>query len=155
MSLLILNIGSATLSANSFLLNYWKFTCYDNCTFLLCTANLLPMLQIFVGWVAVLPLYLIFVRFKIQTSKKRVLSDIRFLLTYLIFVFVMLVFGLVEKIFFGNNTIFFHIAAITLGLISAVCSCFVWLPQIIKLIRTNEGGFLSLLMFCLQSPVTL
>lgn len=150
-SLLILNIGGATLAANSFILNYWKFECYDRCSALLCTANLLPLIQIFIGWIVVLPLYLIFIRFKIQTSKKRLLSDIRFILTYMIFVVVMLIFGIIEKVYIGNTN-FFKIAAITLGIISAICSCIVWLPQIVKLIKTQEAGGLSLLMFGLQTP---
>lgn len=150
-SLLILNIGSATLFANSFILNFYKLDCYDNCSFLLCSANLLPVFQILIGWVAVLPLYLIFVRLKIKNSRKKLLSDVRFILTYMVFVFIMLIFGLIEKIYF-NNTKFFQIAAYTLGIISALCSCIVWLPQIYTLIKTKESGNLSLLMFCLQTP---
>ncbi|ARF09971.1 PQ loop repeat protein [Indivirus ILV1] len=150
-SLLILNVGGATLAANSFILNYWKFECYERCSALLCTANLLPLIQIFIGWIVVLPLYIIFIRFKIQSSKKRLLSDIRFILSYMIFVILMLIFGVVDKIYFGN-TKFFQIAAISLGIISAICSCIVWLPQIIKLIQTQEAGGLSLLMFGLQTP---
>ena len=150
-SLLILNIGAATLSANSFILNFYKFDCYENCSALLCTANLLPMFQIFVGWFAVLPLYLIFVRFKILTSKKRILSDLRFILSYTTFIIVMVIMGIVEKIFV-NSTSFFLYAAISLGILSAICSCIVWLPQIIKLLKTGEAGNVSLLMFCLQTP---
>ena len=152
MSLLILNIGSATLAANSLILNFPKFDCYENCSALLCTGNLLSVIQIFIGWLAVLPLYLIFVRFKIQTSKKRVLSDIRFVLTYMVFIIIMLVFGLVEKMFVNNSTIFFKVAAITLGVLSAICSCIVWIPQIVKLLQTQEAGSVSLLMFGLQTP---
>ncbi len=150
-SLLILNIGSATLFANSFILNFSKLDCYDNCSFLLCTANLLPVFQILIGWIVVLPLYLIFVRFKIKNSKKRLISDVRFILTYMVFVLILLIFGLIEKIYF-NNTKFFQIAAYTLGIISALCSCTVWLPQIYKLLKTQESGGLSLLMFCIQTP---
>ena len=93
------------------------------------------------GWIAVLPLYFIFVRFKIKTSKKRIISDIRFFLTYMIFVLLMFLFGIVEKVYVGN-TQFFQISAITLGILSAISSCIVWLPQIIKLIQTQ--GFIQL-----------
>jgi uncharacterized protein with PQ loop repeat len=151
-SLLILNIGCATLTANSFILNYWKFQCYENCSALLCTGNLLPLIQITLGWLVVLPLYFIFVRYKIKGSKKRVLSDIRYLMTYVFFILGIVILGIVEKTFATNSTTFFQVSAIMLGVLSALCSCVVWIPQIVKLLKTQDPGGLSLLMFLIQTP---
>lgn len=151
-SLLILNIGGATLTANSFILNYWRFQCYENCSALLCTGNLLPLWQITFGWLVVLPLYFIFVRYKIQGSQKRILSDIRYLMTYVLFIASMLILGIVEKAFATNSSTFFQVSAIMLGVLSALCSCVVWIPQIVKLLRTQDPGGLSLLMFLIQTP---
>ena len=54
MSLVTLCIGSAFLTANAFILNWWKFNCYDNCSFWLCTSKLLSLFQICVGWIMVI-----------------------------------------------------------------------------------------------------
>lgn len=150
LSLFILNIGSACLAANSFILNWFKFQCYSNCSFWLCTANLLSLFQIMVGWIVVFPLYLIFVRYKIKHSDARILNDIIYFVVYVIFILLMVIVGVFEKT--RDNNEFFQISAYSLGIISMVCTCIVWLPQIIKLIRTKEQGNLSLLMFILQTP---
>nr|QBK91485.1 MAG: PQ loop repeat protein [Pithovirus LCPAC302] len=63
----------------------------------------------------------------------------------------MIIVGFSEKLGSNNNK-FFGIAARLLGIISAVCSSIVWLPQIVQLIRLQEQGNLSLIMFLLQTP---
>ena len=152
LSLLLLNIGSACLAANSFILNWWKFDCYNHCGFWLCSANLLSMLQITVGWIMVCPLYLIFIRYKIKNSERRLIYDIGYVSIYILFVLIMVIVGLAEKLSAGDSRTFFIISAKVLGIVSAICSCIVWLPQIIKLIRTGKQGNLSLLMFIMQTP---
>lgn len=150
LSLFILNIGSACLAANSFILNWFKFQCYSNCSFWLCTANLLSLFQIIIGWIVVFPLYLIFVRYKIKHSENRILYDLVYFIVYTVFILIMILVGLFEKV--KDNIEFFQISAYSLGIISMICTCIVWMPQIIKLIRTKEQGNLSLLMFILQTP---
>ena len=151
-SLLLLNIGSACLAANSFILNWWRFTCYEYCGFWLCTANLLSMIQITVGWIMVCPLYLIFVRYKIKNSDRKIIYDIGYVSIYILFVLIMIIVGLVEKLEAYDSRTFFVISAKILGVVSAICSCIVWIPQIVKLIRSKEQGNLSLLMFIMQTP---
>lgn len=151
-SLLLLNIGSACLAANSFILNYWKFECYNRCSALLCTGNLLPMFQIFIGWITVLPLYIIFLRFKIRDSKNRLVYDIMYGIIYAIFIFIMVIVGITEENLSSDSRLFFRISAEVLGIISAICSACVWIPQIYQLLKTKEQGSLSLLMFILQTP---
>jgi len=152
LSLLLLNIGSACLAANSFILNWGKFECYQHCNFWLCSADLLSILQIMVGWIMVLPLYLIFIRYKIINSERRIIYDLGYVAIYIMFILIMIIVGLSEKLSPGDSRKFFNISAKVLGIISAICSCIVWLPQIIKLIRTKKQGNLSLLMFIIQTP---
>jgi uncharacterized protein with PQ loop repeat len=151
-SLLLLNIGSASLAANSFILNWWKFECYHHCDFWICSANLLSMFQITVGWLMVFPLYMIFVRYKVKNSERKIIYDIAYAAIYILFVLIMIIVGLAEKLSPIDSSIFFVISAKILGIFSAVCSSLVWLPQIIKLLRTKKQGNLSLLMFIMQTP---
>lgn len=151
-SLLLLNIGAASLAANSFILNWDKFECYDHCNFWLCSADLLSMFQIMIGWIMVFPLYLIFVRYKIKNSERKIIYDIIYVVIYILFILLMIIVGLTEKLLYQDTTNFFTISAKILGIFSAICSSVVWLPQIIKLIRTKQQGNLSLLMFIIQSP---
>lgn len=152
MSLLFLNFGAVCLAANSFILNWWKFTCYTQCSFWLCSANLLSMFQIMVGWIIVLPLYLIFVRYKMRNSDRKALYDVMYFGIYIIFTLVMVIVGISEKTLNPNSNGFFQISAKVLGIISAVFSCVVWIPQIVKLIKTKHQGTLSLVMFIMQTP---
>ncbi len=151
-SLLLLNIGSACLAANSFILNWQKFKCYGHCSFWLCSSNLLSMFQIMVGWIMVCPLYLIFIRYKIKHSDRRVIYDIGYISIYIVFILIMVIVGLAEKLSSGDSRLFFDISAKILGIVSAVCSSIVWIPQIIKLLQTGKQGNLSLLMFIMQTP---
>ena len=152
MSLLFLNLGAVCLAANSFILNWWKFGCYTQCSFWLCSANFLSMFQIMVGWIMVIPLYLIFVRYKMRNSDRKALYDVLYICIYIIFILVMVIVGMTEKITNPDSTSFFKISAKGLGVLSAVFSCVVWIPQIVKLIKTKQQGTLSLLMFIMQTP---
>lgn len=150
-SLFVLNIGSVCLTFNAFILNWDKFKCYNDCSFWLCTANLLSVIQIAVGWVMVFPLYLIFIRYKIRESNQRIIYDLIYIFIYVLFFLVMIIAGLSEKI--KNNNLFFSVSAFVLGgIISPCCSCLVWIPQIITLLKTQRQGNLSLVMFIIQTP---
>jgi len=152
-SLLFLNVGAACLAANSFILNYARFQCYSHCSFWLCTANLLSFLQIAIGWLMVLPLYLIFVRFKLLESRQeRILNDVLYVCVYLIFIILMVIFGIAERALSADSRFFFGVAAKVLGGLSTIFSCVVWLPQIYKLVKTQRPGSLSLAMFLMQTP---
>jgi len=106
-----------------------------------------------VGWIMVFPLYLIFIRFKIQNSERRIIYDMVYIFIYVLFILVMIIVGLSEKLRASDSTSFFKISAWILGgIISPICSCIVWIPQIIKLIRTRRQGNLSLAMFIMQTP---
>jgi len=159
LSLFILNIGNACLSLNSLISNWGAWTCYDNCSFWLCSANLLPLWQILLGWIMVVPLYIVFVRFKIRDnrprwkfSKRYCIYDLAFVLTYMVFVVVVVAISLAEEMISNDNRQFFAAFAIVLGISAAICSSIVWIPQIIKLLQTRKQGSLSLLMFLIQTP---
>jgi uncharacterized protein with PQ loop repeat len=164
LSLFVLNIGSVCLVLNSLILNWYKFECFNVCGFWLCSANLLPFFQILVGWVMVLPLYMIFLRFKIKAKRLAFINDpdqrhwlwyFGYATTYWVFIVIVLIVSLVEKYGTSNDsdsTVFFGIFARTLGVMSAVASCLVWIPQIIKLIMSRNQGSLSLVMFIIQTP---
>jgi len=152
LSLFILNMSAAFLTANSFILNYDKFHCYDHCNGWLCTGNLLSLFQIAVGWIAVFPLYLLFLRFKVRESENQCLYDLRYMFIYgftLMFIFLFII---IEESVPNLNKNVFLIFAKILGVGSALLSCIVWIPQIVKLIKTKDPGELSLVMFLFQAP---
>ena len=152
LSLFLLNIGSACLVVNSIILNWYKWQCYNKCGFWLCTANLLPFWQILVGWIMVVPLYLIFIRFKRLNSERHCAYDLAFVLTYALFIIIVLAIGLSEKFTEGDSKPFFLGLSYFMGIASAVFFCVVWIPQIYKLIKTKNQGNLSLVMFLIQAP---
>lgn len=158
LSLFILNVGGACQAANTIILNWYLFDCYTHCNFWLCSGNLLSVWQIVIGWIMVIPLYIIFLRFKMRhntrwrSSKRYCIYDLAFILSYVLFLVVILIVGLAEKETVNDSRNFFVIFSQVLGILSAICSCVVWIPQIIKLIRTRNQGSLSLLMFIIQTP---
>lgn len=152
LSLFLLNVGSACLAANAFILNWTKFQCYYTCAFWLCTSNLLSMIQIIIGWIMVCPLYFIFIRYKIKNSEKRLIHDIGYVSIYVLFILIMIIVGLSEKLYSHDSSKFFTVSAKLLGISSAICSSIVWIPQIVKLLKTKKQGNLSLLMFVMQTP---
>lgn len=155
LSLFILNIGSACLAVNSVILNWSKFYCHSpseqKCPGWVCGADLLPTVQIVIGWIMVFLLHLIFVRYKIKNSDRAMIYDLSYLLVLFLFFIIVGIVGMTEKI--QGAQYFFTVSAWVLGgIVSPICSCLVWIPQIIKLIRTKDSGNLSLLMFILQTP---
>jgi uncharacterized protein with PQ loop repeat len=64
----------------------------------------------------------------------------------------MIIVGVIKKIMITDSNQFFTVSAKILGILSAIFSSIVWIPQIIKLLRTREQGNLSLLMFIMQTP---
>ncbi len=150
MSLLILCVGSSMLTGNTVILNWWKFDCYNYCTFWICTGRLLSLVQICISWFMVIPLYLIFLRYKIKESDRRAIYDLKYIFIYVVSLLLIIIIGIYEKK--SNNNTFFQISGRVLGILSAACSCIVWLPQIVELISSKEPGNLSLLMFIMQSP---
>jgi uncharacterized protein with PQ loop repeat len=152
MSLFILCLSYAFLTGNAVILNWTRFECYGHCSFWICTGKLLSLLQITIGWIMVFPLYIIFLRYKIKNSDSRIISDLKYILIYIITIGLIVIVGVSEKIHEGDNPIFFLAMAKILGILSGICSSIVWLPQIIKLLKTKESGNLSLPMFIMQSP---
>ena len=158
LSLFLLNLSCVTLAANALILNWWKFKCYQiplslGCNFWVCSGNLLSVFQIMVSWAMVLPLYFIFIRYKIRHSDRKIIYDISYISIYVIFILVMIIVGMSEKLLVTNNVNFFYIMAwIMGGLLSPVFSSVVWIPQIVKLIMDKDSGGLSLPMFLMQTP---
>ena len=154
MTLFLLSSGAAALAANSFILNWYRFQCFSMCkSWWLCVANLLSLIQILIGFIMCLPLYLVFMRYKIASSNKRVIYDLRYLLLHLSFVLIMIIVGLAEKIEARNSKDFFMVTAWILGgLVSPVLSSIIWLPQLVKLARSKDPGSLSMLMLVIQTP---
>lgn len=168
LSYFLLNIGSCTLAVNSIILNWYKWKCFEECDFWLCNSQLLSTYQIGIGFLIVLPLYLIFFNYKYknisrvairkvwveseQYKKRRTCRKIiihtGFFGTYILFIVIIVILALTEQ----YNTKFMIGFAKAMGIISAICSCVVWIPQIVELIKTKERGNLSLLMFILQAP---
>ena len=68
LSLYFLNLSGASLTLNSLIFNWNKFPCYNTCSIWLCTADLLSFYQICINWIAVFPLYLVFLWLKIINS---------------------------------------------------------------------------------------
>jgi uncharacterized protein with PQ loop repeat len=68
-----------------------------------------------------------------------------------VFFLVVVLLLIIEK-FTNNDSNVFDVIAYILGIFSMIASGIVWIPQIIKLIRTQEKGGLSLLMFIIQTP---
>lgn len=160
-SLFFLNMGSFCLFSNALILNWWKFSCYGKCSTALCTANLESVFQIGVGCIAPFPLYLLFVKYRIRNSLmqmrdrniyKRIVYILLYVGIYIVFVMLMIIVGLVEKMSNPNSWSIFEVAAKIFGILAAVCFSIVWLPQIIQLIKTKRQGNLSLAMFLIQTP---
>jgi uncharacterized protein with PQ loop repeat len=70
--------------------------------------------------------------------------------TYVIFIILLLIFIGVEKKT-GSQT-FFDRFAMAMGVINAILTGCVWIPQIISLIRTKSTEGVSIIMFILQAP---
>ena len=192
-SLFILNVGSFFLACNSLILNWWKFECYDHCSFFLCTGNLLSFFQICVGWIIVFPLYIIYLYMQYKhkhengntseiidsqqviesdgiseinmedssdikkcckwnfSDKKRKIYELLYVILYGVFFIFVVILLTIEKFTYNNVNVLVVIAYI-LGIFSMICSGIVWIPQIIKLIRTKDNEGLSLFMFLIQTP---
>jgi uncharacterized protein with PQ loop repeat len=73
-------------------------------------------------------------------------------LIYGLFIFIMVIVGVTEENLSSDSRMFFNVSAQILGVLSAIASAFVWIPQIYHLLKTKEQGSLSLLMFILQTP---
>jgi uncharacterized protein with PQ loop repeat len=157
LSLLFLNIGSASLACNSLILNFYQFKCYKECSFWICSGNLLPFFQICIGWIIVFPLYLIYVRvvYKFRETAKKsyknCMYEMSYVITYAIFLIVVILLLAIEDYTYKNVNVF-NIIAYILGIISMVCWSIVWIPQIVILIREKNDQGLSLPMFLIQTP---
>jgi len=87
-----------------------------------------------------------------KNSDRKALYDVIYIGIYIIFILVMVIVGVGEKEMNPDSNGFFQISAKGLGVLSALFSCVVWIPQIVKLIKTKHQGTLSLLMFLMQTP---
>ena len=61
-----LNIGSCTLAINTFILNFPKFKCFDDCSFWICNGNLLSVYAIILGYLGVFLLYAVYLWYKFK-----------------------------------------------------------------------------------------
>ena len=154
-SLFALNLSGASVALNALILNWWRFDCFSNsdCSRWACMAGLLGVAQITINWITVMPLWFIFLRFKRNNSTRGFIYDLGYLITFLVVAIIALIVSLVEQS--RQNTEFFAIFARILGVLGAVVGALVWIPQIVKLIRTRNPSGLSLLMFLVQIPGSL
>ena len=152
-SLWILCLSYYSLIYNVLVLNWWKFQCYKHCSFWVCTANLMSIIPIIIGFLMAFPLYILFTRYKIKNSDRKVIHDLVYILVFILFIMTTAIIALSEKYIISNSGGFFKISAwIAGGVISPLCSCLVWVPQIVYLIKTKQQGCLSLVMFMIQTP---
>lgn len=110
---------------------------------------MLSFFQIAVNFLAAIPIWLIFLRFKIRDSERACVYDLGYALTFAVLVIVALIVSVVEQQ--QHNSVFFAVFARILGVASALGGALVWLPQIWKLIRRRSAVGLSLWMFVVQS----
>ncbi len=153
-SLLLLNLSSLFLTANSFILNFQTFRCYFHCSWWLCTLNLLSFIQIAIAWLSVVPLYVVFLQYLIQESKEKPLIVLKYGIMYLIISLILILGVLITDTILIDKISFEKTIAQTLGIISAILSGGIWIPQIIELLKIQEQGSLSLVMFFIQTPGT-
>jgi len=147
MSLVLMNMGMMFLSMNSLIYNWPKFFCHN----VSCILDLFPFYQICISWLMVLIFYIIFIRYKIKNYEKRIISALYYVITYLLFIILVLGLAIGEKVN-NDNTKFFIIYANILGYASAVCNSIVYLPQIYDLYKLKDSGSLSFIMFAMQTP---
>jgi len=152
-SLILLNIIFFSLTLNSAILNYKKFECFNSCSIMFCFGYILAFFQIAVGFVMVVPLYLLFLKYKIRESNNKLLYNLKYALCYLIFMLGLLIVCLVELKYMISYKYFFgEILSKILGITSSICSLVLWIPQIYDLIKTQNVGSLNILMFLIQIP---
>jgi uncharacterized protein with PQ loop repeat len=150
-SLFILSCSQGALVLNSLILNWSGWYCYSNsdCNWWKCTTGLLSFFQICVNFIAAIPVWFMYLRFKIRDSARACLYDLAYVITFLVLAVVALILSLVEKHY--QNEVFFAVFARILGIGSAITGALVWLPQIAKLMRSRNTVGLSLWMFIMQS----
>ena len=148
LSLILLNLASMFLTVNLLIFSWDVFSCYPFTGE--CFSSLLPFLDILVAWLINLVYYLIFITFKIKKREKRCISGLQYSIVYLLFIIIIIILSLTEKM--QNNSSFFRIYQEVLGIASAVLNGFVYLPQIFTLLKTQEIGSNSILMYALQTP---
>jgi uncharacterized protein with PQ loop repeat len=146
LSLILMNIGSMCLTMN-LVIRSWN---YFFCNSLECFSNLLPLFNVSIAWLMTLIYYIIFITYKIKNREKRIISGLKYALTYFIFTILIVSLALGEKI--QNNSNFFIIYEKVLGISSAVLNAFVYLPQIYTLVKSKNNGNISILMYIMQTP---
>lgn len=150
LTLYTLNLSGAFLVMNALILNWPSFQCYWACPAWSCTTHLLPVYQIVINWLVVMPLYALFLYYKVRLSEASCLSNSAYLLTYMIVVLVAVSVAFAAKLKHREQVL--EIMAHILGALSTILCCVMWLPQIVKLLQTQEAGSLSLAMFLIQTP---
>jgi uncharacterized protein with PQ loop repeat len=145
-SLFLLNVIYSTLLMSFSLQDYNKFKCFQSCDVMLCIGSILPMIQITISLLMVLFLYILFLYYKIRQSSNSLISDIQHFLKCWLYIIVL---GIICSVFHKDS----HEALILgLGIISIICTIFLWVPQIYTLIKTKTNGSLSIWLFILQIP---
>ena len=85
------------------------------------------------------------------SSNQRKIYELLYVILYGVFFIFVVILLTIEKFTYNNVNVLVVIAYI-LGICSMICSGIVWIPQIIKLIRTKDNDGLSLFMFLIQTP---
>ena len=148
LSLILLNLASMFLTVNLLIFSWDVFSCSPFTGE--CFSSLLPFIDMSVAWLINLVYYLIFITFKIKNREKRCISGLQYSIVYLLFIVIIIILSLTEKM--QNNHAFFRIYQEVLGIAAAILNGLVYLPQIFTLLKNQEIGSNSILMYALQTP---
>ncbi len=148
LSLILMNIGMFALSTNLIILSWSAFSCSPFT--LACFSKLLPFIHVLTSWVMTLIYYIIFITYKMKNREKRMISGLNYMITYIIFVILIVTLSLTEKV--AHNEKFFEIYEKVLGILSAILNGLVYIPQIYSLMKEQHAGNISILMYALQTP---
>ena len=148
LSLILMNIGMFALSTNLIIISWQAFFCSPFTVS--CFSNLLPFIHVLTSWLMTLVYYIIFITYKMKNREKRMISGLNYMITYILFVILIVTLSLTEKV--AHNEKFFEIYEKVLGILSAVLNGLVYIPQIYSLMKNKTGGNISILMYALQTP---
>ena len=148
LSLILMNIGMFALSTNLIIISWNSFFCSPFNT--KCFSDLIPFINVVASWLMTLIYYIIFITYKMKNREKRIISGLNYMITYILFIILIIVLSLTEKV--AHNDKFFEIYEKVLGILSAILNGLVYIPQIYSLMKNKHSGNISILMYALQTP---
>lgn len=139
---------------NALLLHWETFICCRFVRFLTCNEDLLFFYQLAIGWVNLVPLYILILRYFPDSKRSR--SFLLALLSFIAYLLLVLLgvtgAGLVLIWTTGPNSEEVSLLGEALGVVSALLNLVMWTPQIFTTWRNKTGGQQSVFMLLLQAP---